>query len=225
MVPDFRDLYSFDDDIPDSDAPIEFRFIRQDGGKKLSLVCNSSRLYCIPTHWIGSKQVPHRKLHCECELKPMERRYYGFFAGILQATGEQVICECTAGAAKTIVTYQKANGDIRGHLITLTRLGDKKTAKQHAAVLPPKGMRVQLPEEIDVRGFLLRMWKVPEVNTVRFSEFDDINMTDDEKVKSGIDTVEQKQEFELCNHESENSVELIRGVLKNYENGSLKWRQ
>jgi hypothetical protein len=131
-------------------------------GLTLRVLMLSDRVTCAPTHHKG-RTIPclepwARK--CEACDQGWKPRWLGYIAAFHPIRHIKCLLELTATAAETLGAAAEQKGSLRGHWITVSRVGDRPNGPLMVQWAPSDFTDEQVPESFSVQQALLRLWNV-----------------------------------------------------------------
>jgi len=135
------------------------------GGKwtlNVAVIALSDRVTCAATHYSGRTRPCMEQFGKKCESceAGWEPRWVGYFAAWHIQRKQKVVVELTATAADLLAAHAEKVGSIRGQLIRLSRLGDRKNGPLEISWQHSNTPADQLPASFDVEDVLRRLWRI-----------------------------------------------------------------
>jgi hypothetical protein len=158
---------------PDNqDTTNALRIVRTPPGKPLTLLITSSDPVGCYTHFAANRTIPCEGSEtCPWCAAGYPSRWHGYLTGLLTDTLEHVIFEYTAGASTAIENYLRANGTLRGLILTSKRATNAPNSRLLIALRPSDPARTHIPPAPNLKAHLCKIWNVrytPEAEESRF---------------------------------------------------------
>jgi hypothetical protein len=119
----------------------------------------SDFVHCVKTHWIGGRTVPciGPGNGCDCGRTGVSIRPKGYIAVSLDTTGKVWLLEITEKAFDSNLRLSATSG-LRGLYFEAMRTGPNINSGLDIAVFDNKRFAGVLPQDIDVKAVLCRIW-------------------------------------------------------------------
>ncbi len=146
-------------DLPPSPSTPYVPIVSPKPGLALKVLLLGDILVGVHTHWIDRRTRPCEvnSLNCEgCQLG-LPRRWKGYLAAWLMATGRKCLAEVTAEAARSCPRLTQTAGGLRGWTLLLSRKGGARNGPVYVKLELPTVVG-ELPSDFDVRAALRRVW-------------------------------------------------------------------
>lgn len=118
-------------------------------------------LTTVIVHWYDGRTWPclGGEADCEgCRRRSAGRKEKGYTCGCFLTSRCHCIPEITPYALRTCPALEFPE-NLRGQLLTLERLGERSCSPVRASLETPRSLRGSLPDIIDVKAELIRIWE------------------------------------------------------------------
>lgn len=155
---------SFFSEVPPDDArPLGLRVARAPTSGHVDYAILSERLIGCWTHFYLGRTQPCVEGGCHMCSPKAPRRWYGWLAGFDVARRDKVIVEVPPGVALQLKAYREHVGNLRGHVVRLSRRNKKENGPVVGQFTSGKFAAEFLPPAPDVIAVLMRMWRITKL--------------------------------------------------------------
>ncbi len=153
----------FGRDAPPQEHGRTIDIISAQPGQTTRCVITSSWLLTCRTHWLGhgDSKPCFRTPECPWCLMRLPSRWKGYLCGFLTTMLSTCIIEITSGAVESCPALIDQGVDLRGKVITLTRVGVSVQGRVRATLEDRNFAlaRHPLPQPFDLLKALFRIWR------------------------------------------------------------------
>lgn len=142
------------------------RLVKVPAGPRIPFLILSQRYYGYDLHYTGHGNKPCTRetgfcAFCTPSNKP---RWTGFLGVLSMQTRSQLILPITSGAIQNCPALQSRDGNLRGLVVTASRVGTSEFSGMRIELSPPSpGYRLPDPlPQLNVPAALARWWNVEE---------------------------------------------------------------
>lgn len=158
--PEDLDRSMFEECPPEEMAPVGIPIKRAPTlGHEIWTILSEQLTGCS-THYYRRRTQPCVGAECPICAEGQPRRWYGWLVGYDVARREKVLVEVPPGVALALRAYRGQVGNLRGHVIRLSRRNKKENGPVRGEFAAGKFAPELLPPCPDIHVLLARMWQI-----------------------------------------------------------------